>query len=96
VLVPGFEPDGATLAALMGKEAAQAARAPRAEGPRREVPRREHARPVAKLPTDPIFSRPYEPGAPSAAPAEPAAAAPQQRRKERQVAALLGGLKRAG
>jgi len=96
VLVPGFEPDGATLAALMGKEAAQAARAPRAEGPRREAPRREHARPVAKLPTDPIFSRPYEPGAPSAAPAEPAAAAPQQRRKERQVAALLGGLKRAG
>ena len=40
VLVPGFEPDGATLAALMGKEAAQAARATRPEGPRREAPRR--------------------------------------------------------
>jgi ATP-dependent RNA helicase RhlE len=95
VLVPGFEPDGATVATLMGREAAHAARPARTEGPRREAPRREHGKPVAKLPTDPIFSRPYEPGAPSAAPVEPVVS-PQPRRKERQVAALLGGLKRAG
>jgi ATP-dependent RNA helicase RhlE len=95
VLVPGFEPDGATVAGLVGKDAAHAARGARAEGPRREAPRREHARPAAKLPTDPIFSRPYEPGAPAATPEQPDAA-PPPRRKERQVAALLGGLKRAG
>jgi hypothetical protein len=46
-------------------------------------------------PSDPIFSRPYEPGA---APEPPAASEPQpaaRRRRERPVAALLGGLKRA-
>ena len=55
VLVPGFEPDGATVAGLVGKEGAHAARGARAESPQREAPRREHARPAAKLPTDPIF-----------------------------------------
>ena len=47
-------------------------------------------RSVPKL-HDPIFSRPYEPGAASAAP-EPVAA--HAKRRERPVAALLGGLKR--
>jgi hypothetical protein len=52
--------------------------------------------PVAAKPAhavDPIFTRPYEPGTalpPSSAPAKPAA--PQKR--ERQVAALLGGFVR--
>jgi hypothetical protein len=40
---------------------------------------------------DPIFTKPYEPGQPAAPAAKPAAA-PQKR--ERQVAALLGGFVR--
>ncbi len=99
VLVPGFEPDGATLAALMGAEAARAPRGDgqRGEGPRREGPRRVGPARGVKPPSDPIFSRPYEPDA-APAPAEPRqppASPPQSRRKERPVAALLGGQKRA-
>jgi ATP-dependent RNA helicase RhlE len=46
-------------------------------------------------PLDPIFSRPYEPGvAPAASKSEETASA-QAKRRERPVAALLGGLKRA-
>jgi ATP-dependent RNA helicase RhlE len=72
VLIPGFGPSGATVAAIMGDQ-----------------PRRS---PLA----DPIFSRPYEPKPPAAQPA-PAAnqEAPNPRRKRPQVAALLGGLKKA-
>ncbi|HEX7052479.1 MAG TPA: DEAD/DEAH box helicase [Burkholderiales bacterium] len=80
VLVPGFEPSGATVAALMGDE-------------RRRKPRHE---PQPRPQVDPIFDRPYEPGqAPSAPPqaAEPEREAPKKKRQ--QVAALLGGLKRA-
>ena len=84
VLVPGFQPSGATVAALMGGE-----------------PKRKSAPPVRrdrppKQPADPIFSSPYEPGQ---APATSAQPAPRQetpsKRKQPQVAALLGGLKRA-
>jgi len=78
--------------------------APRAEGreerrderrekPARIAPVRGAAETAAPKSQDPIFSKPYEPGlAPGAAPAS--AAAPQSRRRERQVPALLGGLKR--
>jgi ATP-dependent RNA helicase RhlE len=103
VLVAGFQPNTAAVATLMGGEARQGAEArqlsksesprnvnPRHEGPRRDAQRRE--KPAA----DPIFSKPYEPGlgpAPEAQPAKPEAA--QGRRKQPQLAALLGGLKRA-
>ncbi|MBM3368705.1 MAG: DEAD/DEAH box helicase, partial [Betaproteobacteria bacterium] len=43
---------------------------------------------------DPIFSKPYEPGAGTAAPAAPQPAAQSSVRRVRPVAALLGGLKR--
>jgi ATP-dependent RNA helicase RhlE len=110
VLVPGFEPPGATVAALMGKDAVrEMAAAPRREPERRESNGRgrEHGRERERAmalrpqpaqrqqkPSDPIFSRPYEPGA---APEAPPASEPQpvSRRRERPVAALLGGLKRA-
>jgi len=124
VLVPGFEPAGATVAALMGKDAArEVAAAPRREPQAREreqharerTPRREpqarereqHAQerapqramvptpqtaPRPQKPSDPIFSKPYEP---AASPAAAAAPQPASRRRERPVAALLGGLKRA-
>ncbi|HEV8094855.1 MAG TPA: DEAD/DEAH box helicase [Burkholderiales bacterium] len=102
VLVSGFEPDGGTLATLMGRDAVPP---PERRKPERErpaasarhasVPRTTPPRPQAK-PADPIFSAPYEPGT---APPRPQAAAqpqtPYQRRRERPVAALLGGLKRA-
>ena len=67
----------------------------RHEGPRHESPRRDT--PLREKPAaDPIFSKPYEPGLgppPEAQPAKPEAA--QGKRKRPQVAALLGGLKRA-
>ncbi|MGH8675621.1 MAG: DEAD/DEAH box helicase [Burkholderiales bacterium] len=100
VLVPGFEPDGGTLATLMGRDAVppQERRNREAERPvasaRHMTPARAAA-PRPHKPADPIFSAPYEPGT---APQKPQAAPPQtphQRRRERPVAALLGGLKRA-
>jgi len=98
VLVPGFQPDGGTVATLMGRESRAGAR--RGEGPRDSAPRPMAPRPAASQPQrpqgDPIFSRPYEPGAAPAAPAPKAEESPQQsRRRQPQVAALLGGLKRA-
>jgi ATP-dependent RNA helicase RhlE len=82
VLIPGFSPNAGAIAALVGEPGRPAARR---EAPRRDAPKKPAA--------DPIFSRPYEPGA---APAPGAAAkkpeAPQGKRKQPQVAALLGGL----
>jgi hypothetical protein len=84
VLVPGFGPSGATVAALMGNQAS---------APRRSSPNVRRDRPPVKT-ADPIFSKPYEPGTPSA-PARPEAPQQQSKRKQPQVAALLGGLKKA-
>jgi ATP-dependent RNA helicase RhlE len=87
VLVPGFQPGGTTVAALMGDEPTR----------KREPPARKDRRPAPgeqrKHPTDPIFSKPYEPATP--APEAAKAAEPQQKGKRRQpqVAALLGGRK---
>jgi len=85
VLVPGFGPSGASVATMMGGQPS----------------RKEHRKPAPstspKRAPDPIFSKPYEP---SATPAAPAPAANQEspqhaRRRRPQVAALLGGLKKA-
>jgi ATP-dependent RNA helicase RhlE len=85
VLIPGFEPSGATVAALMGGQ----------PSPRRGSPNVRRDRPPAKA-ADPIFSKPYEPASPSAAqPKEAEEPQGQRKRKQPQVAALLGGLKRA-
>jgi len=96
VLVPGFEPDGATLTSLMGRDAVSR----REPAPRPVETSRRNGRPVrepaARAPADPIFSRPYEPGAGSGPASEraPALVAPA-RQRQRPLAALLGGLKRA-
>jgi ATP-dependent RNA helicase RhlE len=83
VLIPGFGPSGASVAALMGDQA------------RKEKERRPAPGTPPKRPADPIFSKPYEPSAnPPAAKPEPQQQQ-QSRRKRPQVAALLGGLKRA-
>jgi ATP-dependent RNA helicase RhlE len=52
ILVPGFEPSAATLAAMMGRDTSRNAR-------------RDARKPLA---ADPIFSQPYEPGAAAAPP----------------------------
>jgi ATP-dependent RNA helicase RhlE len=81
VLVSGFAPNTGAVATLIPK---------RSRGPHREEPRRE------RPPADPIFSRPYEPGAgPAAAAPAPKAEPRTGKRRQPQVAALLGGLKRA-
>jgi len=84
VLVPGFQPSGATVATLMGGQ----------PSPRRSPPNVRRDRPPVK-PADPIFSKPYEPGTAPPAPAKPEAPQQQSKRRQPQVAALLGGLKRA-
>ena len=91
VLVPSFEASGASVAVLMGDE-------PRREAGRgRDRDRGRHQRATPKKPSDPIFSAPYEPGsAPKPDPTPKPEAQPQSgKRRQPQVAALLGGLKRA-
>ena len=105
-LIPGFGPSGATVAALMGDEPRRGD-ADRSRDRGRERGReRSRQQPVPSSPqkssmqkkgSDPIFSTPYEPG--TAAKPDPAAKPepqqPSSKRRQPQVAALLGGLKRA-
>jgi ATP-dependent RNA helicase RhlE len=90
-LVPGFQPDGGTVATLMGRESrpARGDAAPRERAPRPVAPK------PARAPSDPIFSKPYEPAPPSSAAAPKPEEPRQSTRRQPQVAALLGGLKRA-
>jgi ATP-dependent RNA helicase RhlE len=85
VLVPGFEPNAGTVATLMGGQ------------PRRRERERDRGRDGNRgkpgKPADPIFSAPYEPSASSGPEVKPEPARPKK--KQPQVAALLGGLKRA-
>jgi len=93
-LIPGFGPSGATVAAMMGDQPS------RKEKDRRPAPSTQGRRQTPSTPpkrqTDPIFSKPYEPPA-AASPAPAANQEPPQhpRRKRPQVAALLGGMKKA-
>jgi ATP-dependent RNA helicase RhlE len=97
VLVPGFQPDGGTVATLVSREGRHGPR--RSEAPRppaqpqsQPQPQSQHKapRPIG----DPIFSRPYEPQAPAAEAAQTQESPQSARRRPRQVAALLGGVKR--
>jgi len=89
VLVPGFGPSGASVATLMGD---QPRRRDRDRGRQARAAPSSPSSQAPQRPSDPIFSTPYEP-----APSSPKPEAPQPERKRRQpqVAALLGGLKRA-
>ena len=102
VLVPGFDLTPGVAATMIGGERRRDARPPRGEGRghdrERDRDRRPSAPPVPRPQpknADPIFSKPYEPGLPPAS-GEPKAApsASSSKRRERPVAALLGGLKR--
>jgi len=89
VIVPDFATDGGAVAALIGREAGRGGRKDARE-PRARLAPRPHT------PADPIFSKPYEPAQQPAPPAAPQERSPAQpRAKQRQVPALLGGLKRA-
>jgi len=95
VLVPSFEASGASVAVLMGDEPRRDASRGRDRG--RDRDRGRHPGSAPKKPSDPIFSAPYEPGSapkPEAA-AKPEPQQPSGKRRQPQVAALLGGLKRA-
>jgi ATP-dependent RNA helicase RhlE len=91
VLIPSFGPSGPSVATMMGDQ-------PRRERSGGERSRHQPASPPKqKKPSDPIFSAPYEPGnapKPEATP-QPEAQKQSGKRRQPQVAALLGGLKRA-
>ncbi|MGH8707628.1 MAG: DEAD/DEAH box helicase, partial [Burkholderiales bacterium] len=92
-LVPGFQPDGGTVATLVSRNGGSEGgrRGPR-RGDAPRPPAQSHAPHKAPRPIgDPIFSKPYEP-APRAADDVPKAQESQQpKRRPPQVAALLGG-----
>jgi len=108
VLVAGFQPGGTSVAGMMSGRNAAPRR--EREGGRERAPERERhqeRRPTPRAPqaermhntnADPIFSKPYQPGTAPAANTTEKPVEPQQhsgRKKPSQVAALLGGLKRA-
>ena len=101
VLVPSFQGTGASVAALMGDEPRRDAERGRERSADRGRDRGRRHQPgasaVPRKPSDPIFSAPYEPGS---APKTESTAKPEPqpqsgKRRQPQVAALLGGLKRA-
>jgi ATP-dependent RNA helicase RhlE len=79
VLVPGFQPGTGEVATLIPKEG--------------RVRRASPSRP--REPSDPIFSKPYEPGASAQPHPERAPTGEAPKRRRPQLAALLGGLKRS-
>jgi ATP-dependent RNA helicase RhlE len=102
VLVPSFEASGASVAVLMGDEPRRDASRGRDRGRERGRDRGSRHQPgpssTPKKASDPIFSAPYEPGSAPKPDASTPAPEPQQqsgKRRQPQVAALLGGLKRA-
>ena len=97
VLVPSFEGSGESVAALMGdtprRGRENGGENGRERGRERGRDRGRQPHSTSKKASDPIFSAPYEPGAASkpdsAAKSEPQQ--PSSKRRQPQVAALLGG-----
>jgi ATP-dependent RNA helicase RhlE len=90
-IVPGFEPDARVVPTLMGRSG------PRRDAPgrrsRHDAPERDRVTRTGPPPknVDPIFSAPYKSS--RGAPETPPVAA---QREQHQVAALLGGFRKAG
>jgi ATP-dependent RNA helicase RhlE len=104
VLVPSFEGGGTSVAPLMDQPRRDPERGRERGGDRGRERGRDRGRhpsgpsSTPRKPSDPIFSAPYEPGsAPKTDSAKPEPEPQQQsgKRRQPQVAALLGGLKRA-
>jgi len=93
-MIPGFEPDASGVSALMHTERERPERRPERFGSLTRGGARSHAgKPPAK-PVDSIFSAPYVPSGTVTPAAEPVRTASQK--PGRQVAALLGGLRKSG
>ena len=95
--VPRREREGGRDGGRNGGRNRQHERAPERERhqERRPLPQVPQAERMQKPNADPIFSKPYEPGTAASAPATTSEAPQQTKRKQPQVAALLGGIKRA-
>jgi ATP-dependent RNA helicase RhlE len=92
-IIPGFEPDASGVSALMHTERERPERRPE-RGSSLTRGGRPHAQKAPAKPADTIFSAPYVPSSAVSAAIEPARPAPQK--PGRQVAALLGGLRKSG
>ena len=94
-IIPGFELDASSVSALMHTERERPERRPD-RGSNSSLTRgaRSHGSRTPAKPVDSIFSAPYVPSEAAPAAAEPAPSGPQKPR--RQVAALLGGLRKSG
>jgi hypothetical protein len=92
-IIPGFEPDASGVSALMHTERERPERRPERDS---SLTRggRSHSPKAPGKPVDSIFSAPYVPSSAAPATAEPPPPAPRQ--PARQVAALLGGLRKSG
>jgi ATP-dependent RNA helicase RhlE len=93
-IIPGFEPDASGVSVLMHAERERPERSPERGSSLTRGGARSHAgKPPAK-PVDTIFSAPYVPNGTATPAAEPVRAGSQK--PGRQVAALLGGLRKSG
>jgi len=94
IIIPGFEPDASGVSVLMHTERERPDRRPeRGSSLTRDGARSHAGKPPAK-PADAIFSAPYVPSSSSSPVPEVVRAGPQK--PVRQVAALLGGLRKSG
>jgi ATP-dependent RNA helicase RhlE len=90
-IIPGFEPDASGVSVLMHTERERPER--RASSLTRGGAR-SHAGKAPAKPVDSIFSAPYVPSSAATPATEPVRTGPQK--PGRQVAALLGGLRKSG
>jgi ATP-dependent RNA helicase RhlE len=93
-IVRGFEPDASGVSALMHTERERPERRPDRGSSLTRSNARSHSGKAPAKPVDAIFSAPYVPSSVASPAADPARSAPQK--PARQVAALLGGLRKSG
>jgi len=93
-IIPGFEPDASGVSALMHTQRERPERRPDRGSSLTRGGARSHAGKAPARPADAIFSAPYVPSSAAPAAAEPVRTGPQK--PLRQVAALLGGLRKSG
>ncbi|MBI5911763.1 MAG: DEAD/DEAH box helicase [Betaproteobacteria bacterium] len=93
-IIPGFEPDASGVSALMHTERERPERRPERGSSLTRGGARSHAARAPAKPVDTIFSAPYVPSSAASPAAEPVRSGPQK--PGRQVAALLGGLRKSG
>ena len=93
-IIPGFEPDASGVSVLMHTERERPERRPERGSSLTRGGARSHAGKAPAKPVDTIFSAPYVPSSAASPAAEPVRSGPQK--PGRQVAALLGGLRKSG